>query len=198
MTYLLLAQQDTVPIHAACVAVNGRGLLLCGASGMGKTSLAFACAQAGWTYVSDDATMLLQGSSTREVLGKPHRFRFRPAAMQLFPQLQGRGSSIEANGKATVEVPTSAFPEISTASRCGICAIVFLNRLEVGGPTLQPLKDAEALSRLVRETPDYGDPARGRHLETLRNVAAAPAWELRYRDFGAAIELLSGLVEGRS
>lgn len=194
MTYLLLAQHDTVPVHAACVAHQGRGVLLCGASGMGKTSLAFACAQAGWTYVGDDATMLLQGSPTRDVLGKPHRFRFRPAALNLFPELHGRGSSIQGNGKPTVEVSTAAFPGISTASRCRIYAIVFLKRRDHYVPAAQPLGVSEALDRLARETPDYGDPARRRHLETLERLATAPAWELRYSDFGEAIELLTGLV----
>jgi hypothetical protein len=194
MSYLLLAQRDTVPVHAACVALAGRGVLLCGASGMGKTSLAFACARAGWTYVGDDATMLLQGSTAREVLGKPHRFRFRPAALELFPELQGRGSSIQGNGKPSVEVSTSAFPEISTASRCRIKAIVFLNRTDDCKPAAQPLEVSDALDRLARETPDYGDPARGRHLETLERLAKAPAWELRYSDSSEALALLSGLV----
>ena len=195
MAYLLLAQRDTVPVHAACVANEGRGVLLCGASGMGKTSIAFACAQAGWTYISDDATMLLQGSRMREALGKPNRFRFRPAALDLFRELQGCGSSVRTNGKPTVEVPSGAFPGISTASRCRIHAIVFLNRLEDSSSALQPLSVSEALDRLARETPDYGDPARARHLETLQNLATAPAWELRYANFPEARELLSRLVE---
>jgi hypothetical protein len=53
---------------------------------------------------------------------------------------------------------------------------------------------SEALDRLARETPDYGDPARGRHLETLECLATAPAWELRYSDFPEAIALLARLV----
>jgi hypothetical protein len=197
MTYLLLAQRDTVPIHAACVAHKERGVLLCGSSGMGKSTLAFACAQAGWTYVSDDATMLLQGSQAREVLGKPHRFRFRPAALNLFPELQGYGSSAHTNGKPTVEVPASAFPEISTAFRCQIHAIVFLNRQDGTHPVAQLLDRSDALDRLARETPDYGNPTRDRHLEALRCLATAPAWELRYASFPEARELLSGLL-GRS
>jgi hypothetical protein len=195
MTYLLLAQRDTVPVHAACVAREGLGVLLCGASGMGKTSIAFACAQAGWTYISDDATMLLQGSPKREALGKPNRFRFRPAALHLFPELGGRGSSIRTNGKPTLEVSAVAFPEISTAPRCRIHAIVFLKRGEDSDPTLQPLSVPEVLNRLAQETPDYGDPARARHLETLQTLATAPAWELRYANFPEARELLSRLIE---
>ena len=47
------------PIHAACVAIDGRGVLLCGDSGAGKTSLSYACARAGWQFISDDSSYLL-------------------------------------------------------------------------------------------------------------------------------------------
>src|SRR5713226_342854 len=42
MAYTCLSQQYLTPIHAACVARNGKGLLLLGGPGCGKSSLAFA------------------------------------------------------------------------------------------------------------------------------------------------------------
>ena len=47
-----IATRYTTPVHAACVAMNGRGVLLCGESGAGKSSLSYACARAGFTYVA--------------------------------------------------------------------------------------------------------------------------------------------------
>lgn len=44
MALFHIANRYTVPIHAACVGLNGRGVLLCGSSGVGKSSLSFACA----------------------------------------------------------------------------------------------------------------------------------------------------------
>jgi hypothetical protein len=41
-------------MHAALVEKDGRGLLLPGRSGSGKTSLALSLSQAGWRYVTDD------------------------------------------------------------------------------------------------------------------------------------------------
>ena len=43
-----------VPVHGACVRAAGKGILLCGDSGEGKSTLAYAGAREGWTYVSDD------------------------------------------------------------------------------------------------------------------------------------------------
>src|SRR5262249_12100385 len=77
MAYVLLAQDDVVPVHAACVALNGTGILLCGASGSGKSTLAFACARAGWLYVGDDASWLLPDRDEPIALGRCHQVRLR-------------------------------------------------------------------------------------------------------------------------
>lgn len=49
-------QQDTV--HATCVAIAKRGLLILGASGSGKSALGLALIALGATLVSDDRTLL--------------------------------------------------------------------------------------------------------------------------------------------
>jgi HPr kinase/phosphorylase len=45
---------ETTLVHATAVAWHGRGVLLCGASGSGKSSLALALMQQGWMLVGDD------------------------------------------------------------------------------------------------------------------------------------------------
>lgn len=48
----------TSPLHATSVVFCGRGLLLCGASGTGKSDLALRIMDAGGSLVSDDYTQL--------------------------------------------------------------------------------------------------------------------------------------------
>jgi hypothetical protein len=45
-------------IHASCVAIGGRGVLLIGASGAGKSDLALRLIHAGARLVADDRTIL--------------------------------------------------------------------------------------------------------------------------------------------
>ncbi len=88
------------PIHAACIALNGRAVLLCGNSGAGKTSLAYACAKKGWTYLSGDATYIVRNRPDRTVAGRPFSIRFRAEARELFPELSEFAPRGAPEGKA--------------------------------------------------------------------------------------------------
>ena len=55
-----------------------------------RALLAYACARAGWTYVSDDGAFLVRGRDDRYAIGDPHSIRFRPDAPELFPELADR------------------------------------------------------------------------------------------------------------
>jgi hypothetical protein len=42
------------PVHASCVALDGRAVLLLGVSGSGKSDLALRLIDRGWAFVADD------------------------------------------------------------------------------------------------------------------------------------------------
>jgi HPr kinase/phosphorylase len=50
-------------MHASCVAVSGRGVLITGASGSGKSALALALMALGADLVADDQTELYQAGA---------------------------------------------------------------------------------------------------------------------------------------
>ncbi|MCG7522073.1 HPr kinase/phosphorylase [Ruegeria sp. Ofav3-42] len=53
--------KDTAIIHASCVAVEGRGVLIVGSSGTGKSSLALQMIALGADLVADDRVELRDG-----------------------------------------------------------------------------------------------------------------------------------------
>jgi hypothetical protein len=192
--YLLLTQRYIVPVHAGCVAKHGTGVLLCGPSGAGKSTLAYACARAGWTYLSDDATLLLVGSEGRAAVGRPHQIRFREDAPVLFPELAGSGVALRPNGRLAMEVPTRTLPKVRTATRCVIEHLVFLDRHSDAERELQPLDGTTAVESLIRDMPSYGPEINALQEATLRQLKSASAWRMRYGNTEEAIGLLSGLV----
>lgn len=66
----------SVTLHATCVAIGGRGVLLIGASGAGKSDLALRLIDRGAELVSDDGTRLtardgrLQASAPTTIAGR--------------------------------------------------------------------------------------------------------------------------------
>ena len=58
-------------LHAGAVAVQGRGLLILGPSGSGKSGLALQLMALGAALVSDDLTCLTAGADGRVMLSAP-------------------------------------------------------------------------------------------------------------------------------
>jgi hypothetical protein len=128
----LICERHLAPVHAACVALNASGVLLCGPSTVGKSTLAYACARQGFTYVCDDGSFLVRSESDRIVTGNCHSIRFRPSAAEVFPELSELSAIRRANGKMAIEVPLRSLGLTRTAERCRVDHIVFLNRQPSG------------------------------------------------------------------
>ena len=132
---LVLTALDSVfftPLHAACIAKEGIGTLLCGDSGAGKSTLAYACARAGWTLVSDDAVHMAPGPGCVGV-GGSHTIHLRNPVRSLFPEIAELAEKRAPNGKPAIEIDATAFG-FHAARQARIDRFVFLRRRP--GPAL--------------------------------------------------------------
>jgi hypothetical protein len=197
MVYPLLEIRHLVTLHAACVLYRGKGILLSGNAGAGKSSLSYACARRGWTFVSDDASAFERSSPDPKVIGHPQKFRFREPVGQLFPEFLGLRSTVRAYGKPTIEVLTRNLESIRGAEESPVNAIVFLNRpgYDSGPPVLIPVSREEAWSQLSFSVWAVQIPEFEERLTALERLLAVPTYELRYSELDPAIDLLERLVE---
>lgn len=193
--YLMIDAAHLSPLHASCVALDGCAVLLCGDSGAGKTSLAYACARKGWTYLSDDATHIVRGRADRTVVGRPFRIRFRESARLLFPELSRFAPERRPNGKLDIEADTSALG-MTIALESNATHLVFLNRQkESAHPRVEPFARGEAARRLGSFT-CYGDErVRAEQRRALTEFLHLPIVELTYNDLDAAESALRALIE---
>jgi hypothetical protein len=190
---ILISTTYATPIHAACVSRYGRGMLLCGPSGTGKSTLAYACARRGWVFTSDDASYVRHHASDLRVVGNSHQVRFRPSAKDLFPELRGRSITPRAEGKPSIEVPTAELPGIVTADEALVHHIILLNRLPSANAELRPLP-REAAQQYFRQYLQLPDKIQKMQAEAARSIATADVYELRYQDLEQAIECLDSLA----
>ncbi|MGC2403237.1 MAG: aldolase, partial [Acidobacteriaceae bacterium] len=187
----MLGGRYVLPLHAACVERAGKGLLLCGNSGSGKSSLAYACARAGWNFLSDDASYLVSNSGSRLVVGNPQRLRMRPSAKQLFPEIRAFDLTPHATTEPSIEIPTSQL-SLRTAHCTTVEHVVFLNRNHDGPAALLPFPKPMAMAwarQSWEATEDEGEEAPG--LDRLLN---AKLHEMRYSDLHDAIRLLEQMA----
>ncbi|HZY63805.1 MAG TPA: aldolase [Edaphobacter sp.] len=189
-----IATRYATPVHAACVALDGHGVLLCGDSGAGKSTLSYACARKGWTYVSDDASFLVNGESSRMVAGNCHQVRFRPEAVQFFPEIEGLELTPRAAGKPSVEMLTNRMPNLICEQTAKIDYIVFLNRRGNSEPQLMPYR--KDVARYFMRQVLFGLPeTMAVQYQAIEKLLTAEVLELRYRNLDWAIERLRVLVQ---
>ena len=74
---LITAQEEALALHAAAVAWNGATIVLPGASGAGKSSLATWLVDRGFEYLSDEITLVMKDHA---VLGLPRAVVVKPQA----------------------------------------------------------------------------------------------------------------------
>lgn len=190
----LLGHMYLVPLHAACVRLKDRGVLLCGDSGAGKSSLAYACARRGWTFVADDASALVRSRNDLTVVGNPYQIRFREVGVELFPELNQQRITPRATGELAIELATATVPEISTALTSSVDYVVFLNRLDADPHCLVPFSKQTALSRFEQVICFGEKEVREAQAASLRKLLTTQVLELRYRDLDWAVNRLEALV----
>jgi len=196
--YTLAARtQRLAALHAACVGRDGRGVLLMGASGAGKTTIALHCLLRGLDFLSEDAvfvqpaTLLATGAANfLHVRSDSLRrlARTRAAAIRRSPVIRRR-SGVR---KFEVDLRRGGFK--LARSPLELASIVFLSPRSSGGrPLLTRLARADVRARLEHAQayaagqPEWPAFARG--------AAALAAFELRRgRDPDESVDALEQLL----
>jgi hypothetical protein len=194
IVYQAIALLCFTPIHGACVAREGRGVLLCGDSEAGKSSLAYACARRGWTYVTDDASWLIRRrAAERVVVGNAHQLRLRPDAAQIFPELADRRPVMRGNGKLSLEIWTDSLPSIATATSVAIDRLIFLRRVASGPAVLAVFDRAEARAWCERVFYWWDPEVAAEQQANLSGLLdAVEVQALEYSDVESAVDAIEG------
>ena len=195
IVYCLLSYLRLTPVHASCVASGGRGVLLSGPPGTGKSCLAYACAKAGLTFVSDDVGYLLRADPGSRLLGRPHFLRLRPSALALFRELQGTPVGADVGGEPIIEIRLDGLEGMTTAPGCVATAVVFLERRPDSPAVLSGVDAPAALDLLVRELPVASEAVNREQVASIERLVRRGAYRLTYSGLPTAVDRIRELLE---
>jgi hypothetical protein len=189
--------QNLLPLHAACVGSGGRGLLLLGASGAGKSTAMLHGALAGMDLVSEDS--LFVTPDTLRATGVANFLHIRRESLGFLPAREAarlRRSPIirRRSGVEKLEIDLRQ-PRFRLAPRpVELAGVVELCPRRAGaGASLTALGSRELLARL-RDTQPYAAGLRGWRVFS-RAVRRLPAFVLsRGRHPDETVEVLQRLL----
>ena len=189
--------QRLVPLHAACVGLDGRGILLMGPSGSGKSTVALHSLLNGFDFLSEDSVFVapqsMRATGTANFLhvrADSLTWLGRSAAslIRKSPVIRRR-SGVE---KFEVDLRRGKFHLAKDPLK--IVGVAFLSSRSAGnGPLLRRLSKADTLARLRREQA-YGASLPQWHTFT-RNLLRLGGVEIfRGSNPSTSVELLRSLL----
>ena len=95
----LLRWHHRFTIHAAALEYQGKGLLISGYSGRGKTSSCLALVRHGYHFLSDDYSVARLASQAVEVLSWPVNVDVTDTTVGFFPELQNSVGTLQQGKK---------------------------------------------------------------------------------------------------
>ena len=172
---LALRWRGLFHLHAgALVAPDGRGILVAGGTGAGKSTLTLALVEAGCAYLGDDAVFLSARDGDTAVLALPRPFHVSPGTAAAFPRVGALLSDRLPTGEKRRLDPRLAWPGRERSSMAPP-SVLLLPHVS-GSPTtvVEPLSSAEAMGALIESSTHVvvdGLPGAAEHLDVLRRVS---------------------------
>lgn len=177
----LLARHGLHVVHAAALERNGRGVLIPGMSGSGKSTCCVSLMRAGYRCLSDDKPFLWENGAGVELLPFPEMIDVTDQSVAFFPELSSAGAALESGFRKKRFYAETLYPG-STADAVAPSVILFpsIN----GEPTsrIEALSKVQALQMLLPHSLLCFDRAISvRHFELLtRLVETTTSYRLHF------------------
>jgi hypothetical protein len=190
-------KNQNIPLmHAGLVSKNGRGVLLAGPGGSGKSTSAVMCAHAGFDYLSDDLVGLELSSDGCFVGHSLYNSTFmEPDHLKRFSQLERHAIRGRYSFEKKHLVLLSQIASLRFARSCRIHSIVLPRVLHRSTSRLCPASKGEGLMALAPSSLLVGERSYGlQGFEKLSGlVEQVPCYRL---ELGEALEEIPRVLEG--
>jgi hypothetical protein len=178
------ASLGITPLHCACLVRGGHGLILGGAAGAGKSTLAVTLALNNFAFLSDDWTYFSRSGSRAQAWGLPTPVKLLPDAVKYFPQLTEAQIATSLNGELAYEVDPVEVFGVDRSLFCEPKWLVFVERTDWAGTFFKLISSDDAFRRFageLEELPADISNVRKQQLQTIRALVNRECWLLQHR-----------------
>ncbi|CAA0100314.1 Uncharacterised protein [BD1-7 clade bacterium] len=190
--FLFLCWNQRIPVHAAAVNREGNTLLLIGQSGVGKSSLTYACWKQGWNILSEDTTFLHLADGM-QIWGNPLAIHLLPESQELFPELANTPVVDLPNGKSKRRIPLVQQKDFAS-KKISLC---FLEaKRESTDSVVETVKSHQVIQYLQNNTDSGFDLPFPGKADVMDSLGKLSAFRVSIgSDIDLAVQTLSELVE---
>jgi hypothetical protein len=179
---VLGATVGVVPLHCACLDRGGSGLLVAGASGTGKSTLATALAAQGFSFLSDDWTYVSKQQSRLVAHGLSTPIKLLPDAVRFFADLDKLTPHTTLNGELAYELDPVSNMGFHVRTFSLPQRLFFLERSATPGCDMVPCRPEyieDYFARSVERLPAELTEAKEFRTGVIKMLSASQAWILR-------------------
>lgn len=158
----LLRRRGLYTIHATALEKHGRGVLIPGNSGRGKTTSFISLLRSGYRYLSDDHPLIRDAGTHVEMLPFPIKIGVTEATMAFFPELRNAPDHILHPGSPKRSFHAEDLYPTSVGDTCEPAIILFPHVVDKPHSCLEPLPKSRALEVLLPQALLVYDPEMAR------------------------------------
>ena len=190
---LAIASWDGVVCHAGGVVRDGVGVLLPAHMESGKSTLTAGLVRAGARYLSDEGVAFPRDTAVMQPYAKP--LSIDPGAWYLFPELEPDAPfTTDGYKDAQWQVPPTCIRPSAVAGPCAARLVVFPQYVAGADTTIAPLRRAEALVELAKNTFAFNRKGRDALDQLAGVVRAVDCYRMTVGDLDRAVALVGELV----
>jgi hypothetical protein len=145
----LLRHRGLYTIHAAALEKHGRGILIPGNSGRGKTTSFISLLRYGYRYLSDDHPLIRDVGTHVEVLPFPIKIHVTDATIAFFPELLYAQHHILESGSPKQSFRAEDLYPTSVGDCCQPVLMIFPHVVDVPHSQIELLRKSVALQALL-------------------------------------------------
>lgn len=196
--FQLLRRRGCYTIHAGALEKYGRGVLISGNSGRGKTTSIISLLRSGYRYLSDDHPLIRDAGTHVEVLPFPTMINVTDATIEFFPELRNAPDHVLHAGWTKWSFYAEDLYPISVGDCCQLAVILFPHVLDAPHSHLELLPKSRALELLLPQALLVYDPevARREFQVLAKLVEQVDCYRLHFgRDVLELPRLITPLLE---